>query len=301
MVQVYADRVQETTLPTGTGTLNLAGASAQFQSFISGIGTGNTVEYCLLGGNGTDWETGIGAVTSGSPNTLSRDTVYASSNSGSKISLTGTSTVFATAPAHRVQKRGLWSDLMSAPVPPTQAATGLNSWLNQPASSTVEDNEAGITVFQPAGAGTHNKALIQKTAPGTPYSISALVSIDSVLNTDFSVLDFGWSDGTNILVFEMQISATQQTFLVYQFTSFTEGGATQRYTTTLPGRMWWIKLLDDGTNLKLYQSTSGKKWTQMYSQARTSFLTSPSKIIFGADAYNQDTYATIHSWSQGTS
>lgn len=94
-----ADRVQETTATTGTGTLSLLGATAQMQGFVAGIGNGNACNYCLLSGNGTDWETGYGTVTSGTPNTLSRDTVLASSNSGSKISLTGTSTVFCTAPA----------------------------------------------------------------------------------------------------------------------------------------------------------------------------------------------------------
>ncbi len=95
----FADRVKETTATTGTGTLNLAGAVTQFQTFLAGIGTTNTCYYAITSGNGTDWEVGIGTVTSGSPNTLSRDTVLASSNSGSKISLTGTSTVWVDVPA----------------------------------------------------------------------------------------------------------------------------------------------------------------------------------------------------------
>lgn len=94
-----ADRVQETTTTTGTGTLSLAGAVVQYQSFVSGIGNGKACYYCILGGNGTDWEVGIGTVTSGSPNILSRATILSSSNSGAGISLTGTSTVFATLPA----------------------------------------------------------------------------------------------------------------------------------------------------------------------------------------------------------
>jgi hypothetical protein len=99
MAFVIADRVKETTTTTGTGTINLAGAATQFQGFIAGIGNGNTTYYCILGGNGTDWEVGIGTVTSGSPNTLSRSTILASSNSGSAINLSGTSTVFGDVPA----------------------------------------------------------------------------------------------------------------------------------------------------------------------------------------------------------
>jgi hypothetical protein len=98
MAFLTADRVQETTATTGTGTLNLAGASTQFQTFIAGIGNGNQTFYCILSGDGTNWETGIGTVTAGTPNTLSRS-VIASSNSNALVSLTGTSTVFADAPA----------------------------------------------------------------------------------------------------------------------------------------------------------------------------------------------------------
>lgn len=96
---VLADRVQETTTTTGTGTIHLAGAAIQCQTFVSGVGNGNQTYYCLVSGDSTNWEVGIGTVTVGSPNTLSRTTILASSNSGSAISLFGTSTVFGDAPA----------------------------------------------------------------------------------------------------------------------------------------------------------------------------------------------------------
>jgi hypothetical protein len=99
MALIFADLVQETTATTGTGTLSLAGAAAQSQSFITGIGNGNTCYYTLLSGNGTDWEIGIGTVASGSPNTLARTTILKSSNSGSAISLSGTSAVICSMPA----------------------------------------------------------------------------------------------------------------------------------------------------------------------------------------------------------
>ncbi len=81
-----ADRVVETTQTTGTGTLDLDGASTGFRSFVSGIGDGNTAVYTIE--DGVEWETGTGVVTSASPDTLSRVTVLASSNSGSKVNWT---------------------------------------------------------------------------------------------------------------------------------------------------------------------------------------------------------------------
>ena len=95
------DRVQETSTTTGTGTLNLAGAVDSFQTFVAGVGDGNTTYYAITDGNGTAWEVGIGTVTDASPDTLSRTTVLASST-GSKISLSsGTHKVFVTYPADK--------------------------------------------------------------------------------------------------------------------------------------------------------------------------------------------------------
>ena len=97
MALVFKDRVKETTTTTGTGTITLAGAVSGFQAF-SEIGDGNTTYYAIV--SGTDWEVGIGTYTL-SGTTLSRDTILESSNAGSAISLTGTSTVFCTYAAEK--------------------------------------------------------------------------------------------------------------------------------------------------------------------------------------------------------
>ena len=85
----FADRVVETTQTTGTGTLDLDGAQTGFRAFSDELTTGQTVYYVIEDdpANPTEYEYGIGTWTSGSPNTLSRDTVEGSSNGGSKISL----------------------------------------------------------------------------------------------------------------------------------------------------------------------------------------------------------------------
>ena len=77
-----AEMVRETTLIAGTGPYNLAGAVTGFQSFISGVGDGATVRYMVT--DGVNWEVNEGVVSSGSPDTLTRGTLIASS-SGSAI------------------------------------------------------------------------------------------------------------------------------------------------------------------------------------------------------------------------
>jgi len=96
MALILADRVQETTTTTGTGTVTLAGAVSGFQSFAA-IGDGNSTYYTITGGS--EWEVGIGTYTS-SGTTLSRTTVLSSSNAGSLVNFSaGSKNVFVTYPA----------------------------------------------------------------------------------------------------------------------------------------------------------------------------------------------------------
>ena len=98
MALVLADRVQETTTTTGTGTVTLAGAVTGYQTFAA-VGDGNSTYYTITGT--TEWEVGIGTYTA-SGTTLSRTTVISSSNSGSLVNFSaGSKNVFVTYPAAR--------------------------------------------------------------------------------------------------------------------------------------------------------------------------------------------------------
>jgi hypothetical protein len=100
MPLVLADRVNETTTTTGTGTVTLAGAVSGYQSFAV-IGNANTTYYTIVHQTANEWEVGIGTYTS-SGTLLSRDTVLASSNSGSPVNFSaGTKFVFCDYPAGR--------------------------------------------------------------------------------------------------------------------------------------------------------------------------------------------------------
>ncbi len=98
MALILADRVKETTITTGTGSITLGGAFGGFQTFSAAIGDGNTTYYVLE--NDTRFEVGIGVYDAAS-NTLSRDTILKSSSGGSKISLSGLTTVFCNYPSDK--------------------------------------------------------------------------------------------------------------------------------------------------------------------------------------------------------
>ena len=98
MALVVADRVQETTTTTGTGTYTLAGAKDGFQSFAA-VGNSNTTYYACT--DGTDYEVGIGTYTA-SGTTLARTTIIESSNSDAAVNWgAGEKDIFVTLPASK--------------------------------------------------------------------------------------------------------------------------------------------------------------------------------------------------------
>ena len=102
MALILNDRVKESTTSTGTGTINLDGATGGFKSFVAGIGTTNRTYYAIVGRTTTEFEVGLGTVTDASPDTLSRDVILSSSNSDAKVSFSaGTKDVFCTLPSSK--------------------------------------------------------------------------------------------------------------------------------------------------------------------------------------------------------
>jgi len=100
MALVLADRVQETTTTTGTGSVTLLGAVTGFQTFAV-VGNTNTTYYTIADQGGANWEVGIGTYSTTGP-TLARTTVLSSSNGGALVNFTaGTKTVFVTYPSSK--------------------------------------------------------------------------------------------------------------------------------------------------------------------------------------------------------
>ena len=96
MALVLANRVQETATPNTTVSFSLTGAVSGFQTFAV-IGNTNTTYYSATDSSG-NWEVGLGTYSTTGP-TLTRTTVYASSNSGSAVTFSGVVNVFVTLPS----------------------------------------------------------------------------------------------------------------------------------------------------------------------------------------------------------
>ena len=124
MALVINDRVKETSTTQGTGTLNLAGASTGFVTFVAGIGNSNTTYYTIFEQGTANFEVGIGTVTDATPDTLARDTVLSNSaGNTSKISFGSSTTkdVFCTMPA----SKSVYLDSTGTPVGAASAGFAL--------------------------------------------------------------------------------------------------------------------------------------------------------------------------------
>ena len=152
MALVLADRVQDTTTTTGTGTVTLANAPpAGFQSFGTAIGNGNTTYYVINGGS--EWEVGVGTYTAAGTS-LSRDTVLSSSNSGSLVNFSaGTKLVFVTYPAEKSVNKDVAGNINISVTGNAATATRATNLAAGAAGSVPYQTAANTTVFLASASG----------------------------------------------------------------------------------------------------------------------------------------------------
>ncbi len=183
-------------------------------------------------------------------------------------------------------------------VAPTQASTGLTSWLNQETSSTITDATNGVQLFY-NGNGANLFSAREGAAPATPYSIAIQLVVTGPWASSMQPC-FGWTDGTKI---EVAMNNIITGIFEYGYTTTTSGSFTQNataYATVFNFNPIWLKIRDDGTTHYAYYSMDGTFWVLLYSHANTGgYLANYNHIIF-CTAGSQVHAATITSWTPGT-
>jgi len=131
MALVLNDRVRETSTDSGTGTLDLAGAVTGWETFVAGVGNGNTTYYAIHEEGTANWEVGTGTITDATPDTLSSRTPISSSNSDSAVDFnsggsSNTLNIFCTLPASKTMDMTLTTagDILYASANNTPARLG---------------------------------------------------------------------------------------------------------------------------------------------------------------------------------
>jgi len=175
MALIVKDRVKETTTTTSTGTYTLAGAVTGFQSFAV-VGDGNATYYTVT--DGTNWEIGVGTYTL-SGTTLSRDTILASSNSGSAVNWgAGSKDVFLTYPA----ERAVLVDNNSEIVPATSASLVGNT-------TTIQLRYSSTPGAVPTALSLSAGELVVNTADGKLYFLDSLNAVQVLAQINQATTD----------------------------------------------------------------------------------------------------------------
>jgi hypothetical protein len=103
MALVLNDRVKVNSTATGTSQTTFAIDNTPvtgFETFNTGIGVGNTTYYCIFNQGTSEFEVGLGTLSS--TTNLQRTTIISSSNSDSVVDFqSGTKDVFCTLPASK--------------------------------------------------------------------------------------------------------------------------------------------------------------------------------------------------------
>jgi len=189
MAFVLADRVQETSTTTGTGSLTLAGAVLDFFTFSSAVGNTNTTNYIIVNPGTGQWEIGTGTVSAGA---LSRDTVSVSSNSNALVNFSaGTKNVFCGMPATSLSTTGGANKIPMYDASGNMTISGTSTLSGQTSLGGAAGAEAlratttasAVNRWQVAGATTGSGP--QQRATGTDTDVSASFSTLGAGVTDF--------------------------------------------------------------------------------------------------------------------
>ena len=177
------DRVRETSISPGTGTVVLAGAALGYQTFSAGVGANNTTYYVIADQSGANWEVGYGTVGA-LGTTLARTTVLSSSNAGSLVNFTsGTQDVWVDYPATKAVFQDS-TGTVSVPVFLTTSTTSTTPNLTFNASNTPLSAGASIS-------GSYLQAVLQNKSgtagASTNYVLSNDLGTDSTYYGEFGM------------------------------------------------------------------------------------------------------------------
>jgi hypothetical protein len=217
MALVLKDRVKETTLTTGTGTVTLAGAAAGFQSF-SVVGNGNTTYYAIVDNTAGDWEVGIGTYNS-SGTTLARTTVLSSSAGGAAVSFAaGSKDVFCTYPSEKsvyLDAAGIVAQLSFGAITATSAALTTGTVSTTPVSANDLVNKAYVDTLAASGIHFHE-----------PVRVESPINLNATYNNGSSGVGATLTNaGTQAaLVIDGITMVVADRVLVYEQTNQTQNG-----------------------------------------------------------------------------
>ncbi|HDR9868468.1 TPA: hypothetical protein QDE31_01590 [Burkholderia cenocepacia] len=295
------DRVKETTTTTGTGALSLGGAATGFNAFSSACADQDTCHYALQAVDGSgnptgDWEVGLGTYNS-SGNTLSRTTIYSSSNSNAAVNLSsGTKQVWIGMPAELL-RLGAFLSMSGAPanIPKTSSF----AWTNQ-GSCTATQQANGIAIYAPSQAGENVRVYDQAKPGGSSWAVVAQYELVGQ-KVNYSRAGLAFRDSASGKIVPFWIGLWEQSYDYEPYTNTTTFGSRTQVTSLVGAIARWQKITYDSTNFKWYLSNDGVTWALIYTISVSNFFTSGAFTHVGValNPYSGDIAMNLYQFSAG--
>jgi len=244
--------------------------------------------------------------TSRSSNTLTVERGIEGTTAASHSDLENITSPFTVGSANKWQEQEPLFGYSSSP-PVGQIVDGSGNpitstsftWINQGGAS-VSDQNGTILMRAPAASG-ENVRMQKLSAPGTPFTLIAAIDVFAVASgagvPNIGICARQSSSGKFYAIAINSDEATQPwTWAAYSFNSPTSFNATEEGRSngmTFPlGKYFWLKLVDDGTDLHSYVGYDGIHWFLIDDHDRDSFMTSggPDEIGWYVNNHSSTSY-----------
>ncbi len=175
------------------------------------------------------------------------------------------------------------------------------AWVNQGGASLIDSHGAIRVVTTPTGG--DNLRIQKKTAPATPYTITAGFIVDFAMDSAAGVgLCLRQSSDGKLVVMTLLAQNAAQAYIItgkYNSpTSFSANYALLKFPAG-GGRILWLQFEDNGTTRYMRWSWDGINWYLLHSVGRTDFCT-PDEVgwyVQGSTS-SVDAAGTLVSWKQ---
>lgn len=184
------------------------------------------------------------------------------------------------------------------PYAPTSAASFTNNINGGAGSISIADVAHVGTVF------TYGAQANSGQVRGYDMAWTAGKTVTARLKTvylyQFCSTFIYFTDGTKLVTFGVDLNGGTPRASVFHWTNPTTFSALVSSITAGPQLDIMLRVVDDGANYNFYLSANGNNWTQVYSEARTTFLTA-TRVGFGANLQTNVTtdigYVTQTYWT----